>query len=443
MDLERFTISGYRGVWGESITPTIAKKLTHAYAVWIKEQGGTRVLVGRDGRTSGLEIEAVVVETLVSHGIHVTTLGITPTPSVMWLIRERKCDGGIMITASHNPIEYNGLKFFSKRGLFLVQEELAQVKICLGKHWPKETDKQGSITNNPRLLSNYIQHVVKNVDRELIANAHFTVVCDVINSVGAYASKILFEELGVNYILLNDTDLGHFAHTPEPLVENLSELAEMVKKEKAAIGFAQDPDGDRLVLCDETGTIVYEEYGVALAIESVLSQTNGDTAINIATTQTIEDITKKYGGVCFRTKVGETNVTEKLLEIKGVIGGEGSGGIIYPKINEARDSFVGMALILEHLARTQKPVSVLIEQLPKYVLKKIKIPRETNFETLIEKYDDLYTDGVRDTLDGVRYVFPDGAWLLIRNSNTEPIVRIFCEAKTVERVAALLERINQ
>lgn len=440
MDLERFTISGYRGIWGESLTPTIAKKLTHAYAVWIKEHGGTRVLVGRDGRISGLELEAVVVETLVSHGLHVTTLGITPTPAVMWLIRERTCDGGIMITASHNPIEYNGLKFFSKRGLFLIQEELDEVKICLGKQWPKDTVPRGSTTNNPRLLSNYIQHIAQSVDRELIANANFTVVCDVINSVGAYASKILFEELGVAYTLLNDTDMGNFAHTPEPLKENLTELGEVVKRKNAHVGFAQDPDGDRLVLCDETGTIIYEEHGVALAIESVLSQTSGNTAINIATTQTIVDITKKYGGTCFRTKVGETNVTEKLLTTNGIIGGEGSGGIIYPKINQARDSFVGMALILEHLARTKKPVSQLIDALPKYILQKTKIPRDGDFETLVSKYDALYRDGVRDAIDGVRYTYPDGAWVLVRNSNTEPIVRFFCEAKTSERVKELLQR---
>lgn len=442
MDLSRFTISGYRGIWGDGITPAIAKKLVHAYAVWIKENGGTRVMLGRDGRVSGQELEAVVVETLVAHGLHVTTLGMTPTPTVMWLIRERKCDGGIMITASHNPIEYNGLKFFSNRGLFLVQDELELVKTCMGKRWPGDEDAKGSVTASPRLLSNYIAHIVKNVDRELIAVQDFTVVVDVINSVGAFATKILLEELGVKYVLINDTPDGNFAHPPEPLAENLTELGEVVKSENATVGFAQDPDADRLVVCDEKGTVVNEEYGLALAIESVLSQTSGDTAVNIATTRTIEDITRKYGGECVRTSVGETNVTEALLATEGIIGGEGSGGIIYPKINAARDSLVGIALILEYLARTKKPVSELVDALPKYVLKKTKYAYTEPFENIIEKFDALYTDGVRDTIDGIRYVFPDGAWLLVRSSNTEPIVRVFCEAKTNERVEELTDRIK-
>ena len=436
----KFTISGLRGVWGEDLNEESARRHIEAFAVFLQKRSGKKVILGRDSRKSGPIISAIAIDILTKAGLEVIDIGIAPTPTIIFLIRTMKLDGGIMLTASHNPPEYNGIKFLSEKALYVDADELIEIKTYLGS---QPTDNTGGTVNEDLSLgTQHVEHVLVNIDVDLIKSKNFKVVIDTINGAGYKLGPILLERLGCVVTVINDTPDGNFAHIPEPLAENLTGLADKVKEVGADIGFAQDPDADRLVLCNEKGEIVFEEYTLALSVKSVLQKTPGDVVVNLSTSNTSEDLVNDTGHKLYRTKVGEGNVVEGIITHNAVIGGEGSGGVIYPTMNLCRDSLVGMALVLELLVKEGEPISEIVSKLPKYELVKTKMPFEGKLTNVIEKVINALPDGKPDTQDGLRIDFPDRSWVQIRASNTEPIIRIWAEAKTRERAEELVNNIK-
>lgn len=437
----KFSISGLRGVWGDTLNEELSKSHIEAYAVYLQKKGAKKVLLGRDSRKSGPIIKDIAVEVLTRAGFEVVDAGIIPTPTIIFLTRTTPFDGAIMITASHNPPEYNGIKFMNSKAFYINEDELAEIKSYIGTK-PNEV-AGGTSTENHALDINHREYVVKNIDADSIRAKKFKVVIDTINGAGYKLGPTLLEELGCEVTVINPTPDGNFAHTPEPLAINLTGLGEKVKEVGADIGFAQDPDADRLVLCDENGNIILEEYTLALAIKSVLRKTPGDIVTNLSTSNTSEDLVKEAGFTNYRTKVGEGNVVEGIIAHNAVIGGEGSGGVIYPKMNLCRDSLTGMALVLELLTYEDKKVSEIIASLPQYEFIKTKMPFEGDITETINKIVTEFPEGKADLQDGIRVDFPDSSWVQLRTSNTEPIIRVWAEARTKERAEELIERANK
>jgi phosphomannomutase len=491
----KFTISGLRGVWGENLNESVTREYITAFAVFLQKRitrvspsfgeglgmgpdtglpltpsqgGGTkpRILIGNDARKSGPIIKQIAIDILTQAGFEIIDTGLTPTPTVLFLVRTLGLDGAIMLTASHNPPEYNGIKFVTGKALFTNREEVDEIQSYLRQKpdWhsqdserlvegiptqtiefptrgPKNPDYVKEV--NYELLQTYIDHILAHVDVELIKSKKFTVVLDAINSVGSYMGPQLLTALGCTVTTINGIPNGEFAHMPEPLPENLTELGEKVTEMHADIGFALDPDGDRLVVCDETGTVVFEEYMLTLAISAVLKKTPGNIVTNLSTSNTNKDLIESFGFKNYRTKVGEANVVEGITDHNAVIGGEGSGGVIYPAINLARDGFVGMALILESLALEDKKVSQIIDSFSKYIFVKEKIPFTGDLTETIQKVVALFPQGISDTQDGLRLDFADNSWIQLRTSNTEPIIRIFGEGKNRESIMEKIEKIKK
>jgi phosphomannomutase len=434
----QFTISGLRGVWGENLNESIAKAHIEAFAIFLQERKARKIILGRDARESGPIIGGIAKEILIRAGFEVVDAGIIPTPTIIFLIRTMQFDGGIMLTASHNPREYNGIKFLTKEAFYANQKEVNEIKSYLGEKAKEE--QGGNVKEDNTLGVLHVKHVIDNVNKDLIASKKYKVVIDTINGAGCYLGPMLLEELGCEVVPINNIPDGNFAHIPEPLPENLIGLGEKAREAKADIGFAQDPDADRLVVCDEKGEIIFEEYTLSLAIKSVLKNTPGDIVTNLSTSNTNEDLVKDVSYKNYRTKVGEGNVVAGIIEHKAVIGGEGGGGVIYPKVNLCRDSLTGMALILESLAQEDKKISEIVATLPKYEFIKTKMPFSGNINEAIEKIIKEFQDGTPDTQDGLRLDFADRSWLQIRASNTEPIIRIFAEAKTKDRALDLIKK---
>lgn len=439
----KFTISGLRGVWGTELTAEAVDRYARAFAAFLKSQGGTRVLIGRDGRGSGGAIAEVLAAALSASGLDVVDGGILPTPTVLFVVRTEGFSGGIIATASHNPIEYNGLKFVTSEGLFIDAKAVAAMKAAIGGNEVVATAKPGSISSDETLGAKHIEHILAQVDIERIRAKRFKVVIDPINASGCVLGPMLLERLGCDVHALNCEPDGNFAHPPEPIPEHLKMLGEAVLKQGAALGFAQDPDADRLVLADETGTVVFEEYTLALAVKAALLRQPGPVVANLSTSRTAEDIAESYSVPFFRTPVGEANVVAGIKKHGAIIGGEGSGGVIYPAMNPCRDSFAGMALILELLAREEKPLSDIVAGLPRYAMKKTKFPFTGTFDDLKAKVIGLFPDATVNEEDGIRFDFPDRSWVTLRASNTEPIARAFAEAKTMEQAEALLGTIAE
>ena len=437
----KFSISGLRGVWGEGLDEEISRSHIEAFAIYLQKQGAKKIIVAHDSRKSGPIINAIAIDILTHAGFEVIDAGIIPTPTIIFLIRTTPFDGGIMITASHNPPEYNGIKFLTKKAFYTDQSEVDKIKSYI-RSTPDQI-KGGSVTEDLDLGIKHADHVLKHVDVESIKARRFKVVIDTINGAGCVLGPMLLERLGCEVTVINGIPDGNFAHMPEPLAINLTGLAEKVKEVGADIGFAQDPDADRLVLCDEKGEIIFEEYTLALSIKSVLDKTPGDIVTNVSTSNTCEDLAIEKGFKIYRTKVGEGNVVDGIVKHNAVIGGEGSGGVIYPSINLCRDSLTGMALVLEMLARADKPISEIVSTLPHYELVKTKMPFTGSIDEIIKKAIDLYPDGKADLLDCLRIDFSDRSWVQIRTSNTEPIIRIWAEAKDLERANMLVEGIKK
>lgn len=460
-------VSGYRGIWGKNLTEEIAIKYAHAFGLFLKkektENHKIKILIGRDGRESGSSIANAIIPTLQKLNIETIYGDILPTPTIMFAVNHNKYDGAIIITASHNPIEYNGLKFVVDGGRMINEEEVEKIKKFLISQMEQNQENSNLIgapeeqvmrANFPdsakptiissKLIHEHVDFILKNIDVEKIRARKFRVAVDMINASACVIDPYMFEKLGIEYVSINDIPSGKFAHTPEPLKENLFDLEKLVKDNKCDIGFAQDPDADRLVIVDENGNCISEEYTLAFGIENILNKNpNSNIVINMSTSQMIEDIAEKYNSKCIRTKVGESNVFSGMKHTNAIAGGEGGGGVIYPKINNCRDSFVSIALTLELLANKNQSVSYLVESLPKYYMKKDKESVEgKNLNEIYEKLKKHFLDTKTNEEDGLRLDFIDKSWIHIRPSNTEPIIRIFGEAKTKERIDELFKEIK-
>jgi len=445
MNKRKLNVSGYRGVWGETLNDEIVSQYTRAFVKFTKEDAkkeNPSILIGRDGRENGPVIREIVMRELMNLGVQVVDGDILPTPTVLFSVRKHKYDGAIIITASHNPIEYNGLKFVNKEALFTIEEEVEKIN----KYYEEEEgiatkNNAGSkISDIPNFIKEHVDQICENINLEAIRNKKFRVLADMINASACVIDPYLFEKMGIELVPVNNTPNGKFGHRPEPLRENLLDIEELVKKSNVDVGFVHDPDADRLVIVNEKGVIVSEECSISLAIENVISKNKGkNIVLNLSTSRRGEDIAKKYGSKCYRTKIGEGFVVEGILAHDAIIGGEGNGGIIYPTINTARDSFVGLALILELMAERDKKISELLEEIPEYSIKKEKWPIGDNLNEMYLKLKSGFKDAKSDEQDGLRLDFPDSSWIHLRPSNTEPIIKLFGEAKTKEEIEALFK----
>ncbi|HVP35360.1 MAG TPA: phosphoglucosamine mutase [Terriglobales bacterium] len=431
------SISGIRGIIGNTLTATEVLKFASALGNYCK---GGKVVLGRDTRKSGEVFRGTVLSGLLCAGCEVIDLGICPTPTVGIAVKGLKAKGGIMITASHNPAEWNGLKFFNSKGIFLDEKEgkkllaLAEKEISYSG-W----DALGKVKSDDTWIEKHIQRILNLsfIDKNKIKKKKFKVVLDCNNGAGSRIAPFLLRRLGCKVFELNCGLSGDFIHRPEPVPKNLSLLCRKVKETKADLGFACDPDSDRLAIVSEKGVPLGEEYTLALCVDLVLSKKLSDVAVNVSSSKVIEDIARKYRAKVFRSKVGEVFVVSLLKKIKGEIGGEGNGGVILPKNHYGRDAQVGMALILQTLAESGKKISELKESLPQYYIQKDKMKHPVNFENNLRKYLRKFRQAKINKLDGVKIEL-ENSWVNIRKSNTEPIIRVMAEAKSQKEAERLV-----
>jgi phosphomannomutase len=376
-------------------------------------------------------------------GVTVIDTGIVPTPTVLFGVRKNSLAGGIIITASHNPVEWNALKFVKKGGVFTGEADLAEIKGYLGQPVKEALyNKIGESYLDDQISDAHIEAVLKHIDRDAIAAKNFSVVLDPVNSAGSLIGQWLLIKLGCKVKVVNGEMTGRFERGTEPTPQNLTHLGPIVREAGADIGFAQDPDADRLVLIDETGKVLSEELTLALAVEAVLSKKKGDVVINMSTSRVNEEIAKRHGCKTYRTKVGEANVVEGIEAHKAVIGGEGNGGVIYPAINIGRDSLVGIGLVLELMAKRGKKLSELVAELPKMEMRKEKFEVKGDLAKLLPAVRAAFPGAEVNDLDGLRFDFPD-RWVHVRASNTEPVVRIIGEGSDTAALLADFEKIGK
>lgn len=446
------SISGIRGtiggVQGENLTPLDAVMYAAAYGTYIKQfrnKKNYRVVVGRDARISGEMIQQLVMNTLVGMGIHVIDLGLSTTPTVEVAVTMEHADGGIILTASHNPKQWNALKLLDHKGEFLNADAGRQILDIAesGSTVFSEVDFLGEITRNEGYIDMHIDAILELplVNIEAIKKANFRVVVDGVNSTGGIAVPLLLQALGVHPVKLYCEPTGHFPHNPEPLKEHLTDLMQLVIDEKADLGIAVDPDVDRLAFVDENGEIFGEEYTLVAVADYVLQQTPGNTVSNMSSSRALRDVTEKHGGIYTASAVGEVNVVTKMKETNAVIGGEGNGGIIYPELHYGRDSLVGIALFLSYLAELNISVSKLRKTYPSYYMskKKIQLTPELDVDGILKAMEEKYASEEMTTIDGVKIDFADN-WIHLRKSNTEPIIRIYTEAASQEEADTLADR---
>ena len=443
-------VSGYRGVWGESLTEEIVRDYSRAFANFTKEatsKENPTILVGRDGRESGPQIKEIILKELTNMGVNIVYGDIMPTPTVLFSVRKHSYDGAIIITASHNPIKYNGLKFINNKALFSISEEVDKIKEYYEEELKvkikKENTNKGVLIGDiPNFTKEHIDKIIANVNVVAIRAKKFKVAVDMINASACVMYPYLAEQLGFELIPLNNIPTGKFAHRPEPLKENLSDIEKLVKDSGADLGFVHDPDADRLVMVDEHGEVISEEYSLAFGVENILSKNKGrNIVINLSTSNMAMDIAKKYEGKTFRTKIGEGYVVDGILSNNAIIGGEGNGGVIYPTINTVRDSFTTLSLALELLAERNQTVSECVEKLPKYFIKKDKWPISGNLFEMYSKLKIHFKEAKIDEQDGLRLDFSNKSWIHLRPSNTEPIIRLFGEAKTENLINTLFKEV--
>ena len=436
------SISGIRGTIGgqvgENLTPIDAVKFAAAYGVWLKQQrdkNSHKVVVGRDARISGKMMQSLVMNTLIGLGIDVVDVGLSTTPTVEVATTLEHADGGVILTASHNPKQWNALKLLNAKGEFLDAIEGAKILEIAESdtmHFA-DVDNLGKITKNRAYID---LHIIEVLDLELVTvkpieEARFRVVVDGVNSTGGIAIPLLLERLGVEVIKLYCEPNGHFPHNPEPLKEHLTDLSDAVKKHNADFGIVVDPDVDRLAFMDENGEMFGEEYTLVACADYVLSRTPGNTVSNMSSTRALRDVTEKHGGIYEASAVGEVNVVKLMKENNVVIGGEGNGGIIYPEAHYGRDALVGVALFLSLLADKKMSVSELRKTYPNYFMskKKIELTPTLDVDGILKNIVNRYKKEQLTTIDGVKIDFAE-SWVHLRKSNTEPIIRIYTEAKT-------------
>ena len=446
------SISGIRGTIGgaveDNLTPIDAVKFAAAYGTWLKQQRNKenyRVVVGRDARISGEMIQSLVMNTLVGMGIHVIDLGLSTTPTVEVAVPLEHADGGIILTASHNPKQWNALKLLNHKGEFLNGVEGKKILDIAASNDMTfaEVDDLGKITKNDAYIDLHIDEVLNLplVNKEAIEAANFKVVVDGVNSTGGIAIPLLLERLGVEPVKLYCEPTGHFPHNPEPLKEHLGDLAKAVVKEHADFGIVVDPDVDRLAFMDEKGEMFGEEYTLVACADYVLSKNPGNTVSNMSSTRALRDVTEKHGGTYEASAVGEVNVVELMKKNNVVIGGEGNGGIIYPELHYGRDALVGVALFLSLLAEKKLSVSALRATYPNYYMskKKIQLTPQLDVDAILKTMETNYSHETLTTIDGVKIDFAEN-WVHLRKSNTEPIIRIYTEAQLQETADDLADR---
>ena len=445
------SISGIRGTVNgpntKNLTPIDVVQYTSAYGTWINKKNQNKdktIVLGRDGRISGSVLLELVKSTLISMGINIIDIGLSTTPTTQIIVQKKKADGGIILTASHNPKNWNALKLFNSRGEFLIGEEAEEIFRIVeeGKYEFMKEDDYGKIHESFNSFQIHIDEVknLKLVNCEKIINKKFKVVVDGINSSGGVIVPELLKQLGCSVVEINCQPDGNFAHNPEPLDKNLSQLKNTVKQKKADLGIALDPDVDRLVFVCENGLLFGEENTIVACSDYVLSKTKGSTVSNMSSSMSLELISKKHGCDYHSSKVGEINVVEKMKEVNAIIGGEGNGGVIYPESHYGRDALVGIVLFLSHLSELNIKTSELLDIYPKfYMIKdKINLNEKFDFDQLKNKMKEFYKEQDIDLRDGVKIKF-DESWLHIRKSNTEPIIRIYTEAKSQLKCNKIIE----
>ncbi|WP_320815578.1 phosphoglucosamine mutase [Flavobacterium sp.] len=446
------SISGIRGTIGgkvgDNLTPVDAVKFASAYGTFLKQNSNKEkltVVIGRDARISGPMIHNLVQNTLVGLGINVIDLGLSTTPTVEIAVPLEKADGGIILTASHNPKQWNALKLLNAKGEFLNGDDGAKIlKIAEAEAFDfSDVDSLGEVTENNAYMDIHIDEVLDLplVDAEAVKKRKFKVVVDGVNSSGGIIIPKLLEQMGVEVVELYCTPNGHFPHNPEPLKEHLGDICKLVLEEKADFGIVVDPDVDRLAFISNDGEMFGEEYTLVACADYVLSKTPGNTVSNMSSSRALRDITEKHGGKYQASAVGEVNVVTLMKETNAIIGGEGNGGIIYPESHYGRDSLVGVALFLTHLASLDMTVAELRASYPQYFMSKnkIELTPQIDVDAILKAMTEKYGNEDITTIDGVKIDFPT-EWVHLRKSNTEPIIRIYTEAPTQQEADVLAER---
>lgn len=450
------SISGIRGTiggpTGDTLNPLDIVKFTTAYATFMKRratgEGRKKIVVGRDARISGDMVRNVVCGTLMGMGLDVVDIDLATTPTTELAVRWTGALGGIIITASHNPRQWNALKLLNSEGEFLTKDDGNEVLSIAEKEDfdYADVDSLGSYTRDDSFNQRHIESVLdlKLADVDAIRNAKFKVCVDAINSVGGIILPDLLKALGVEYTILNSTANGDFAHNPEPLEKNLQGIMDEMRSGKYDLGIVVDPDVDRLAFICENGEMFGEEYTLVSVADYVLQHTPGNTVSNLSSTRALRDVTERHGGTYTAAAVGEVNVTTKMKEVGAVIGGEGNGGVIYPESHYGRDALVGIALFLSSLAHKKCTASELRATFPNYFIAKnrIDLTPSTDIGAILEKVKEMYASEKITDIDGVKIDFPD-KWVHLRKSNTEPIIRVYSEAATMEEADALGKKLMQ
>ena len=447
------SISGIRGTIGgkpgDTLNPLDIVKFTSAYATFIRRSGKSKsntIVVGRDGRISGDMVRNIVCGTLMGIGYDVVNIGMATTPTTELAVAMEQAAGGIIITASHNPRQWNALKLLNEKGEFLTAADGEEV-LAIAEREDFEyasVDNLGKYTEDNSFNQRHIDSVLnlKLVDREAIKNAHFKVLVDAVNSVGGIIMPQFLDALGVEYKILNGEPTGDFAHNPEPLAKNLGEIMGEMAKGGYDLGIVVDPDVDRLVFISENGEMFGEEYTLVSVADYVLSKTPGNTVSNLSSTRALRDVTKRHGGKYTAAAVGEVNVTTQMKNVNAVIGGEGNGGVIYPESHYGRDALVGVALFLSHLAHKGCTASELKASYPEYFMAKnrIDLTPTADIDAILAKVKEVYSNEEIIDIDGVKINFAN-SWVHLRKSNTEPIIRVYSEASTLKEAEELGEKL--
>jgi len=440
------SVSGIRGIFGTDLTPENLARFTAAYGTWVK--GGT-VVLGRDSRTTGELCEDIVASTLMSVGCNVIKVGIVPTPTVAMGVLKYKASGGIIISASHNPAEWNALKLLNGTSEFMDAKQGAEMLLIneSGDFDYKNYDSIGESCEDDSLIDHHIQKILELpfIDADFIRSANFSVAVDAVNGAGSIAVPNLLEALGVETIhKIHCEPNGLFPHNPEPLPEHLTEICELVTQTSSDLGVVTDPDADRLALVDNNGQLFGEEYSQATVFDFILSKNLGPTTTNLSSSRIADEISEKYGQVCHRSKVGEINVVKKMQEVGAVVGGEGSGGIIVPDLHYGRDALVGIACVLQHLAEQKVSSSELRARYTDYFMSKNKIQLNElgkDADEVLDHVKKYYAKLNPNTEDGVKVDFDEG-WVHLRKSNTEPIIRVYSEGTSAEAAQAFAKKVK-
>jgi phosphomannomutase len=447
------SISGIRGTIGgkpgDALTPVDVVKFASAFGTWVKSRGGKKIVIGRDARISGEMVSNLVSNSLLGLGLHVVDLGLSTTPTVEVAVPIEKAGGGIILTASHNPIQWNALKLLNEKGEFISAQDGAEVlKIAAEENFDfASVEKLGKYSKADHYIKKHIELIKKNklVDVKSIQNAKFKIVVDAVNSSGGIAVPQLLKELGVKSVKKMFCEpTGKFPHNPEPLPENIKAICREVKKGKFDMGIIVDPDVDRLAFVSDDGKPFGEEYTLVAIADYVLSKRKGNTVSNLSSTRALRDVTENAGGKYNAAAVGEVNVVNAMKETKAVIGGEGNGGVIFPELHYGRDALMGIALFLTHLAKKKMKVSELRRTYPEYFISKnkIELTPQINVDGILEKIQAKYQSEKINTIDGVKIDFESTKeWIHLRKSNTEPIIRIYAESQNEKKANELAQRI--